>query len=109
VLKDPYVKPKDFIYSDYLTTVVAIVSKNQVPDFLACYELLTENVLPKSAKQFQIEDKDNLTAWRVVLMKTDLDAHLHREEEVIEEQYRKKKLSPVDEFIVRARDKLKYI
>lgn len=83
VLKDPFVKPKDFVYTDYLTTVVAIVPKAQIQEFLACYELLTENVLPKSAKQFQVEDKDNLTAWRVVLMKTNLDPV--QEEEVVEE------------------------
>lgn len=39
-------------------------------------------------------------------MKVNLDPV--QEEEVVEEQHRKKKLSPVDEFMVRARDKLKY-
>ena len=28
VLKEPIVKPRDFIYSDYLTTLVAIVPKS---------------------------------------------------------------------------------
>jgi V-type H+-transporting ATPase subunit C len=27
VLKEPIVKPKDFVYSEYLTTVIAIVPK----------------------------------------------------------------------------------
>jgi V-type H+-transporting ATPase subunit C len=66
------------VYSEYLTTLVAIVPKQQIKDFLECYEFLHENVVPKSAKylhfifiarQFQIDDKDNLTIWRVVLVK----------------------------------------
>lgn len=50
VLKDPIVKPRDFIYSDYLTTLVAIVPKAQISEWLACYEFLSEYVVPKSAK-----------------------------------------------------------
>lgn len=50
VLKEPIVKARDFVYSDYLTTLVAIVPKAQIPEWLACYEFLSENVVPKSAK-----------------------------------------------------------
>lgn len=58
-------------------------------------------------RQFQVEDKDNLTVWRVVLMKVHMDKELV-EEEIQEENTKKKvKQGPVDEFINRARDKLR--
>lgn len=50
VLKEPFVKPRDFVYSDYLTTLVAIVPKSQIPEWLACYEFLCDSVVPHSAK-----------------------------------------------------------
>lgn len=76
VLKEPHVKQKDFVYTEYLTTLIAIVPKTQVKDFLDCYEFLHENVVPKSAKQFQIDDKDNLTIWRIVLVKQSMEKQL---------------------------------
>ncbi|KAM3137652.1 hypothetical protein pb186bvf_010266 [Paramecium bursaria] len=107
VLKEPIVKQRDFVYSEYLTTLVAIVPKNQVQDWLACYEFLHENVVPKTAKQFQVEDKDNLTIWRIVVMKSHLDKELEIEEPNPEGKPKKAKQTPVEEVIINAKEKLR--
>lgn len=59
VLKEPHVKQKDFVYTEYLTTLIAIVPKTQVKDFLDCYEFLHENVVPKSAKYCKLVEGKN--------------------------------------------------
>ncbi|CAD8169212.1 unnamed protein product [Paramecium octaurelia] len=109
VLKEPIVKPRDFIYSDYLTTLVAIVPKTQIQEWLACYEFLCENVVPQSARQFQIEDKDNLTIWRVVIVKQsfDKDHDIDVADKGDDDKGKKQKQTPVEEFIQKARDKLR--
>ena len=63
VLVEPSVKNSDFMYTKYITTVVVIVPLSQVFDFEENYELLTDNVIPKSAKKLNIPDKDGLGIW----------------------------------------------
>jgi len=65
----------DFIYTEHLTTVCVIVPRGAGKDFEAKYESFAEGVVPMSAKHFAgMDDKDGNSLWRVVLMKTDVDA-----------------------------------
>lgn len=58
----------DFVYSKFLTTVVVVLTKGADKEFLACYESLTPQVVPGSAKCFtSLTDKDGNSIWRVVL------------------------------------------
>jgi V-type H+-transporting ATPase subunit C len=63
----------DFINSEYLKTLVVAVPKKDIETWLREYEFLSDRVVPGSAKQFNVEDKDNLTLWRVVILKVGLD------------------------------------
>jgi V-type H+-transporting ATPase subunit C len=61
----------DFIYTEYLTTVVVILSRGSDTEFLKVYESLCESVVPKSAKHFKgLDDKDGNSVWRVVMFKS---------------------------------------
>jgi len=58
----------DFVYSKFLSTVVVVLGKGTDKEFLACYESLTPQVVPQSAKCFtSLTDKDGNSIWRVVL------------------------------------------
>lgn len=57
----------DFIYSKFLTTVVVILGRGAEKEFLETYESLTPQVVPQSAKKFNVDDKDGNSAWRVVV------------------------------------------
>lgn len=50
VLKPPLVSPKDFWYSDFVTTLIAIVPKTQEFEWKKHYESFSDNVIPGSAK-----------------------------------------------------------
>lgn len=52
VLMEPLVKESDFVYSNFITTLIAIVPKDKVALWLNTYESLHDNVIPGSAKQF---------------------------------------------------------
>ncbi|OQV13268.1 V-type proton ATPase subunit C [Hypsibius exemplaris] len=53
------VQKEDFILdSDYLTTLVVVVSKQQAPEWLAKYEKLTDMIVPRSSKKI-FEDGEN--------------------------------------------------
>lgn len=45
---------KDFIYSKFVTTLIAIVPSVLIEEFLANYELWTDNVIPHSANRLKI-------------------------------------------------------
>lgn len=51
----------DFINTEYLKTLLVIIPKKEIPNWLNSYERLSERVVPQSTKQFNIEDKDGLT------------------------------------------------
>jgi len=58
----------DFVYSKFLSTVVVVLAKGTDKEFLGCYESLTPQVVPGSAKCFtSLTDKDGNAIWRVVL------------------------------------------
>jgi V-type H+-transporting ATPase subunit C len=63
VIVEPLAKEKDFIYTKFVTTLVCIVPAISIDEFLRNYELLTDNVIPYSAKQLKIPEKDALTLW----------------------------------------------
>jgi V-type H+-transporting ATPase subunit C len=64
-----------FVYTEYITTVVVILSRGTDQDFLKCYERLAENVVPMSAMKFTgMDDKDGNSLWRVVMFKTALES-----------------------------------
>lgn len=63
ILVEPNVKSSEFIYSKYLTTVVVIVPISNIHDFEEHYELLTDNVVPKSARRLNVPEKDGLSIW----------------------------------------------
>lgn len=50
VLTPAIVSDRDFISTDCLTTVVALVPDSAISDFLAKYETFSEYVVPNSAK-----------------------------------------------------------
>eukprot|EP01017_Pseudomicrothorax_dubius_P040877 TRINITY_DN647_c0_g1_i1.p1 TRINITY_DN647_c0_g1~~TRINITY_DN647_c0_g1_i1.p1 ORF type:complete len:383 (+),score=120.89 TRINITY_DN647_c0_g1_i1:137-1285(+) len=72
VLVTTNVKASDFVETEYMTTLIAVVPKNLVEDWRLHYESLTDNVVPGSTKQFNVEDKDGLTLWRVILFRTQV-------------------------------------
>jgi V-type H+-transporting ATPase subunit C len=65
----------DFVYSEYLDTVVVILPKGADVEFLTGYETFAENVVPMSAKRFAaFDDKDGNMLWRVVCFKSSTEA-----------------------------------
>lgn len=63
VIVEPLAKEKDFIYTKFVTTLVCIVPVVAIEEFRRGYEMLTENVIPYSARQLKIPEKDGLTIW----------------------------------------------
>jgi V-type H+-transporting ATPase subunit C len=49
LLVEPSVRPTDFIYTKFVTTLVLIVPTTSIADFKNQYELWTENVIPGTA------------------------------------------------------------
>lgn len=67
VLVEPLVSKNDFIFTKFITTVVVIVPATSINEFKTGYEMYTENVIPYSAKQLKIPEKDGLTIWYDIL------------------------------------------
>lgn len=63
VIVEPLAKEKDFIYTKFVTTLICIVPTVVIEEFRKGYEMLTENVIPYSARQLKIPEKDGLTLW----------------------------------------------
>ena len=75
VLVEPVAKEGDFINTEHMQSVIIIVPKRDIKKFLSSYEHLDSKwVVPGSALQFEVEDKDDLTAWRVVIFKQILES-----------------------------------
>jgi V-type H+-transporting ATPase subunit C len=58
-------REKDFIYTKFVTTLVCVVPAIAIPEFKRGYEFLSDNVIPYSAKQLKIPEKDGLTLWYI--------------------------------------------
>lgn len=63
VIVEPLAKEKDFTYTRFITTLVCIVPVLSIEEFRRNYEFLTDNVIPYSARQLKIPEKDGLTIW----------------------------------------------
>jgi len=71
ILKFPVVNAEDFVYTNNITTMIAIVPKSSKDLWKNNYELWGDYVVPQSTKMFPFEDeKDGFTLWRVVLWKS---------------------------------------
>lgn len=64
----------DFINTEYIKTLIVVIPKKDVEQWLRDYEFLSDKVVPGSTKQFNVgEDKDGLTLWRIVLLSVAQD------------------------------------
>ena len=63
VLTEPNVRPSDFIYTKFVTTIILIIPATSIKEFEDQYELWTENVIPGSARRLGVPEKDGLTIW----------------------------------------------
>jgi len=66
------VKAEDWIETEYLTTVLVVLSKYSLKDWDNCYETLAENVVPRSSKTLQEESDFVLVSAN--LFKKSIDA-----------------------------------
>ena len=91
-------------------TVVAVITNDEREKFLQTYEHISENVVPGSAKQFSYEDKDNISLWRLVICKKDLDKRRGEDQppQEVDHLGKRTKKGPVDEFISICRDKHRF-
>lgn len=55
--------PQDFIYSKFVTTVIVIVPVANIPEFQRDYAIVSDYVIPGSAKKLNIPEKDGLSIW----------------------------------------------
>lgn len=83
ILTPDVVSPDDFVVKEHMTTVLVVVPRDNMTDFLKGYEKVDPFVVPRSAKQFMkitkgvrgpISDKDGNTLWRVVCFKSSIEA-----------------------------------
>eukprot|EP00744_Colponema_vietnamica_P001553 GILI01002560.1.p1 GENE.GILI01002560.1~~GILI01002560.1.p1 ORF type:complete len:415 (-),score=142.89 GILI01002560.1:423-1562(-) len=72
VLTGSVINPNDFIETEHATTVVVTVSKEAVEEFQNTYEEMSKDVVPRSALQLHVEDRE-FTLWRVIVLRRSLD------------------------------------
>lgn len=65
ILVEPNVNPEDFVYTKFITTLIVIVPNVQCEDFKRDYAMISDYVVPGSAKKLSVPEKDNLTIWKV--------------------------------------------
>jgi len=71
------IKKEDFIMdSDYLQTLVVIVPKHNLDDWLSCYETMCEYVVPRSSKKL-FEDGDQVMV-NVTMFQKVVDTFKHK-------------------------------
>lgn len=63
VIVEPNVSPQDFVYTKFITTLVVIVPTVMCEEFKADYAMISDYVIPHSAKKLNIPEKDGLTIW----------------------------------------------
>ena len=73
----------EILGSSAFSTVVAIVHKSKVPQFLTSYEKIIQwneqgvfGAVPKSARSLEIEDKDGHQLWTVIVFTDKLEEYL---------------------------------
>ena len=68
---------KSFIHgSTFLRNVLIVVPKTKVDHFKKSYESVGEGIVPRSARNLDVEDKDGNTIFRVVVMENSADSFL---------------------------------
>lgn len=114
VFTETVAKPENFIYTEYVTTLVCIVPKAAMKDFLNMYEKLHSNVIPKSFNKYdyKLEEKEGLCLCSVAFLKISLKSQQElQKEQLLEEQKeqskRRKIMTPIEEFAAIAKEKLK--
>eukprot|EP00917_Polyrhabdina_sp_WS-2016_P026883 GHVP01057558.1.p1 GENE.GHVP01057558.1~~GHVP01057558.1.p1 ORF type:complete len:382 (-),score=65.15 GHVP01057558.1:350-1495(-) len=76
VIKPENVDSKDFIYSQHLVTVLAVVPVPEEDRWIKSYETLCDRVVPRSAKKLNVSpDKEGNALWRVVLFRENVEAY----------------------------------
>jgi hypothetical protein len=63
LLVEPNVNALDFVYTKFVNTLIVIVPLSQCADFQRDHAMISDYVIPGSAKRFDIPDKDGLTIW----------------------------------------------
>ena len=71
------ISSEDFLATEHLISVLVVVPKKDVRRFIETYESLDSQVVPRTAKQLPVSDKDDLTLWRVVVWRTSLESFVH--------------------------------
>ncbi|CAD2084533.1 V-type proton ATPase subunit C, putative [Plasmodium vinckei] len=70
ILTPQVVNESDFMETEYITTVIAYVSKDSINDWVSNYEKFSQYVVPRSTKQFNdLIDKDGNTLWKAFVFK----------------------------------------
>lgn len=73
-LKEKGIEESYFVKSHYLTTLIAIVGKNQVKQWETGYEALEEFVIPRSSHPLGITDNEGNQLWTVALFRKNVDS-----------------------------------
>jgi len=88
VLTPAVARHEDFVNSDHLQTLLVVVPEKDAQRFPQAYEQLSQWVVPRSTKQFRVEDRDGFTLWRMVVWKSavsDIQAACRNEKWVARE------------------------
>eukprot|EP01055_Gregarina_sp_Pseudo9_P005266 Gregarina_sp_Pseudo_9__5265@NODE_600_length_2518_cov_96_441710_g566_i0_p1_GENE_NODE_600_length_2518_cov_96_441710_g566_i0NODE_600_length_2518_cov_96_441710_g566_i0_p1_ORF_typecomplete_len393_score89_34VATPase_C/PF03223_15/1_9e87Hkinase_dim/PF02895_14/0_077GSK3_bind/PF05350_12/0_14GSK3_bind/PF05350_12/3_4e03_NODE_600_length_2518_cov_96_441710_g566_i0841262 len=83
----------DFVDTEHLTTVVAIVPKQEEPHFAKNYWRWNEFIAPQSHKKYPVEDKDGASVWTFVCFKSKIE-EIREKAKVERVQLREFKYSP---------------
>mmetsp|Transcript_7401 Transcript_7401/g.13799 ORF Transcript_7401/g.13799 Transcript_7401/m.13799 type:complete len:386 (-) Transcript_7401:1636-2793(-) len=73
VLRPGVVEATDFVNTEHLVTAVAVVPQRDVQKWISTYEKLDDYVVPRCTKEFYTDERDNLTLWRIIILRPRLD------------------------------------
>ncbi|KAF8820165.1 putative vacuolar ATP synthase subunit C [Cardiosporidium cionae] len=74
VLTPTVVKNDDFIETEHLSTVIVYIPRGLENEWMNVYETLQEFVVPRSAKRFNLKEKEGGSLWRVIVFKSAIEA-----------------------------------
>lgn len=63
VIVEPHVRPNDFHYTKFVTTVVCVVPVTGVDQFRQNYWRISNYVIPESERRLKVPEKDGLSLW----------------------------------------------
>lgn len=69
VLQPGVVTESDFVNTENLVTGVAVVPQRDVQKWINSYEKLDDFVVPRCTKQYYTDERDNLTLWRIIVLR----------------------------------------